>query len=110
MSEAKHTPGPWTDEDNMHNGIDIKVSQGADGGTLATVWNAQDATEPGPEELANARLIAAAPDLLAALQSIAILMENIRESDGWREFGHWCGPRVHQAEDLALSTITKAKG
>lgn len=40
-----------------------------------------------------------------AFRQIANLMENIRESQGWNEYGYWCGPRVHQAEDIARSAM-----
>ena len=62
-----HTPGPWMAQ---HTGFywqvgsaegtvaDACPSQFIDGGTIET---------PSPREKANARLIAAAPDLLAAL-------------------------------------------
>jgi hypothetical protein len=54
-TQAKHTPGPWSIEavkDYMRphdTGIDSEI----------------------PESIANARLIASAPDLLAALRAIA---------------------------------------
>ncbi len=56
---TKHTPGPW-----ITNGGQIETEQGVyNGGIIATVGivNHQDATD-----IANARLIAAAPELLAA--------------------------------------------
>lgn len=68
-----HTPGPWT-EDNEDprelardfGGITIVASNGGDGATFTAI-----AVGSGPEAVANARLIAAAPDLLAALEAIA---------------------------------------
>jgi hypothetical protein len=51
-----HTPGPWTIY-NHTKGIDIIFDDGEDGKTIATVRTAADAA-----------LIAAAPDLLEALQ------------------------------------------
>jgi hypothetical protein len=52
---AKHTPGPWNK---------IGHSIGVDAGEIATVWS-----EVGNQEH-NARLIAAAPELLFCLQVI----------------------------------------
>lgn len=61
MSNAQHTPGPWVWQhwpDGTHT-----VAQSSTLGTIATIF-------PGPQEeeqAANARLIAAAPELLEAL-------------------------------------------
>ena len=67
---VQHTPGPWlaldytgTDEPAWH------VVPGDFHGTIATL---------DPEQSANARLIAAAPDLLAALEA---LVANLDEGD-----------------------------
>lgn len=55
---SAHTPGPWSaDHDN--------VRTPADGGMVAKVAGDTDA-----QAYANARLIAAAPDLLAALRDL----------------------------------------
>ena len=63
--EAKHTPGPW--EAGHYNGTPtIFDSRGNGTIPLATV---HDVTTGDPE--ANARLIAAAPDLLAACEALA---------------------------------------
>lgn len=74
---AKHTPGPWL----SHNGDEsignpyVYVS----GGEVLAVTNwAYDETELR----ANARLIAAAPDLLAVTHALQALV------DEWEEPGH----------------------
>lgn len=56
---TKHTPGPWT--------LDLtgKGLRGADGHAVFDDY----ADRSNAETLANARLIASAPDLLAALES-----------------------------------------
>ena len=67
---TSHTPGPW-----HTNGGQIKTEANVyDGGIIATVGivNHQDATD-----IANARLIAAAPDLLAACQAADELLGRI---------------------------------
>ena len=56
---TQHTPGPWTTS-SLPNGTEWTVSID-DGDMLADLTGC-------PNEQANARLIAAAPDLLAALQ------------------------------------------
>jgi len=67
---AKHTPGPWSAL--RHEPGDTIIIADMDGGCddLAEVFYSGRATvqQPHDEALANARLIAAAPDLLAALQ------------------------------------------
>jgi hypothetical protein len=70
---AKHTPGPWhcglfreAGADSRFNGIDIGADNGAN---VALIHYQQHAHEPA-EVKANASLIAAAPELLDALQSL----------------------------------------
>ena len=67
--EAKHTPGPWTVAEH-HGAIDV---MGVGSGVCRVF------TDPNQNSLptmlgarANARLIAAAPDLLAALTDVAV--------------------------------------
>jgi hypothetical protein len=97
-----HTPGPWS------------VSNG-----LSTVW-ANDGErqiadcDKGPlrsagEDLANARLIAAAPELLAALREIeskltALLCDRVLDST-LPEFYE-----VRDARNSARAAISKAEG
>lgn len=73
MSTAKHTLGPWT---FGHFGRDqLWVGQSYDSLPVATVaWDCADARENSRD---NARLIAAAPDLLAACR-IALREMNAR--------------------------------
>ena len=62
MSEAKHTPGPW--QWTQH--FDPTISIYKDGfGQIARLYDSSAGTGK-----ANARLIAAAPDLLDALEGI----------------------------------------
>ena len=68
---TQHTPGPWTTS-SLPNGTEWTVSID-DGDMLADLTGC-------PNEQANARLIAAAPDLLAALQKIDA---NAAESVEW---------------------------
>lgn len=60
---AKHTPGPWTAEDDGDS-LDI---YGKDGSCVATVRHPQEATT---SREVNARLIAAAPELLTAAKAL----------------------------------------
>jgi hypothetical protein len=71
---SKHTPGPWfcgtfreAGADPRFNGVDIGADNGVNVGIA--FYQRDDIT---PYECkANARLIAASPDLLSALKSIA---------------------------------------
>jgi hypothetical protein len=73
MSEAKHTPGPWVaDAEDIHFSQDgerdvcpaPRRGRRLNGGFII-------ARISGPDRAANARLIAAAPELLETLQIIA---------------------------------------
>lgn len=67
MSEQQHTAGPWLiDVANYHAGHIATVDHN---GQVIEIWSE---TWPMPEQgPANARLIAAAPELLEALQPFA---------------------------------------
>jgi len=84
---AEHTPGPWRlkpDEgghgyDPQEPGYYIVDERGQ---YVAQVreesWRPDEALEIGAEETeANARLVAAAPDLAAALEAAAASLENV---------------------------------
>ena len=63
--QTKHTPGPWhIGVRTFHAGRDVYGPKGE------PVAVADDAITATPEAEANARLIAAAPDLLAALEAL----------------------------------------
>lgn len=66
MSEAKHTPGPWATDEDDHDAPyqDIKIEAGKHH-TICTVWiDDAPVRDFNAEQQANARLIAAAPELL----------------------------------------------
>jgi hypothetical protein len=75
MRKAKHTPGPW----RYGLGYRVRPDRGLDaqgreigGPTIAELNADADRCCPLPAEIeANGRLIAAAPDLLAALEHLA---------------------------------------
>ena len=63
---TKHTPGPWTVErDSTVDGYTVWRAS-----SMGDLFIAQVKRQKG-EEASNARLIAAAPDLLAAAQELA---------------------------------------
>lgn len=98
---AQHTPGPWEAIQSEYSyGFAIQHS----GSSIAAVWpeNLRGQTLPSQ---ANARLIAAAPDLLEALEAeMADLEEDIR----WSEDSDLA--RLVERRNRALAAIVKAKG
>jgi hypothetical protein len=96
-----HTPGPWVVSDDVEGlyvssrqsykyVCDIEVSNPAYAGAESVISKA--------EAQANARLIAAAPDLLEALQNLVVWVE------------HLPGGRSAWEYVNALAAIAKAKG
>lgn len=66
MSE-KHTPGPWTVKHGT-NVMGIRSDVGHEGGVANTGSHGSSHVDCMPESEANARLIAAAPDMLLLLR------------------------------------------
>lgn len=58
---SKHTPGPWVVYDDSNDGKTNRIEIAARGKTVARIYHSVP-----EEDLPNARLIAAAPDLLEA--------------------------------------------
>ena len=84
---SKHTPGPWLIEaQNSHTGAIATVHNTTD--VWVEIWSENwIVTGMGPEEQsANARLIAAAPDLLEALQrAVDLLARYPKHDEAWRQ-------------------------
>ena len=77
MSESKHTPGPWR----------VRLSTPEEGYYCWWIYDADDrevTTVDGRDE-ANARLIASAPDLLAALKAFPGFTDDATIGDKWIE-------------------------
>lgn len=103
---SKHTPGPWTCEPNPYTDQRFEYVCYAEGkGSVAKIerhtqnhddWRAR----PRAEFEANARLIAAAPDLLEALNDLVrtMLTREFSESD------------YQAAFRLANAALKKARG
>jgi hypothetical protein len=85
LSTERHTPGPWFVRDPHPNHCTFNIGPTADGDyedEVTVVYRTHD--EPVHE--ANARLIAAAPDLLAALKG---LFEGGFIEAGAKGFNQW---------------------
>lgn len=87
----RHTPGPWTlDTERTDDGTYfIQNSFGREGFAVAEVYGLQG----DPESHANARLIAAAPEMLAALRTALALMDGAtpdpNDGGAWMEAGDY---------------------
>jgi hypothetical protein len=90
---TQHTPGPWVAYDDSNDGKTNRIEIAALGKTVARIYHSV------PEEnLPNARLIAAAPDLLEALKEMLDSHEDA------------CTGYGEGAADKARSAIAKATG
>jgi len=69
MTKATHTPGPWIAHGNFIKGTD--AGNAMDGYEYVAKVETEWLDSPVDRKQANADLIAAAPDLLAALQRMA---------------------------------------
>lgn len=68
MSEAKHTPGPWTTDEADHDAPYQNIKIQASNRTICTVWiDDAPVRDFNSAQQANARLVVAAPELLEAL-------------------------------------------
>ena len=115
MSETKHTPGEWRVLENVFPPT-VGTSWTADGHEnaqyVADVYEFTDCPDRRKsvevaEAFANARLIAAAPDLLAALKRI------IKDTECWYIDGGPCAStrrNVPCAHCQAEAAVQKAEG
>lgn len=71
MNEFKGTPGPWGVEDNGHF-YDINAVRGTVGNVCSSRSWFDNGEHRGPVAMANAQLIAAAPELLEALEMLVV--------------------------------------
>jgi hypothetical protein len=97
MSKEGHTPGPW-EVDRHYWTIQRRLPEGADSGELIEVFGRLTG---GENSEANARLIAAAPDLLKALVELL----NQTKSMGGHNPKH---DLLNNANDMAFAAIAKA--
>lgn len=99
MTQFKGTPGPWRVSEKRGDLIDIRHENNEPGAmslNLAQVVARQSWLK---EAEANARLIAAAPELLAALIKCADALEEV-------SYQAWCGEII----EGALAAINKVTG
>jgi hypothetical protein len=107
MKTHTHTQGPWRIETWIYQNAREVVTIQTDKDAIATACNLwRDGDDSTFEVMANARLIAAAPDLLAALESLAIGLSPASVDMQRENLADLC--RV--CREIAESAISKVKG
>lgn len=94
MTDTTHTPGPWR---VLHKTGVFPMD--------SDCWTIGTAEQHRKEHVANARLMAAAPDLLDALQALFDACEQRANAEGG-DFGSDIGP----AAAMATAAIARATG
>lgn len=86
MAETTHTPGPWTViRSKMATDGAFDYAIGTDGSPVIAEAFGRDAKGGWPNAEANARLIAAAPEMLAALQEAEGELYQVPPADAEQE-------------------------
>lgn len=111
MSDAKHTPGPWTYQFNVNFDLHPRVMAKREDGEMvciaSTIGTKTTRDKLSLEEKStNAHLIAAAPDLLAALEALFASYKRLADSG---DAGNWSLEDYDEGKQ-ALAAIAKAKG
>ena len=103
MTNAKHTPGPWAVDENDHQWI----TADCDGLIVAEIPYGEGEETDRHHEIndANARLIAAAPELLEALRDMVRINQN--KEGYFRGHSHAESGSVYEQ---ARAAIAKAEG
>ena len=107
MNDAKHTPGPWVIADNPY---EVWTSKGPGYGLVAhcaPYCPPSLSSEQGREFAANARLIAAAPDLLEALRN---LIETARAFGGYHTSAYLNRDAyLHKSWEAMMESIARGR-
>lgn len=116
MNEAKHTKGPWIVGVMGHDAdMDTQIACLKENENTEQEWTAIGTSDAdGFAEVialahpANARLIAAAPELLEACEGLTLLIENMHDLFGANPVGEWMQQK--ESYRLAKAAIAKAEG
>jgi hypothetical protein len=109
-TEAKHTKGPWLMLPTVGGDKSIFIEAGDEPGLSRGEWYRCLRCEVDRDDCctetaeANARLIAAAPDLLAACEAFA------KWFDGWCPNATCCAESGLPIHEQTIAAIAKAKG
>lgn len=102
----QHTPGPWYCADLMHDGRSVVVIQSASINEDNYVGEVDVEDAQGE---ANARLIAAAPDLLDALEAIRARLDGEYDHPALVKYGALAGT-MDDVRQLVRDAIDKVRG
>jgi TPP-dependent pyruvate/acetoin dehydrogenase alpha subunit len=102
MADSKHTPGPWSASWSNYRERVFIVKAGMPSNRVLAEFDG-DGDGPDDQSIADAHLIAAAPDLLSALKAVLPILSAARLQVG---FGKTQMDRIAKAE----AAITKAGG
>lgn len=103
----QHTPGPWFSD--CHD----EVCATLDGGAVVVIALANPMAELNAEaEIANARLIAAAPELFHEVREICAILDNYHGRDGQTNVYDYeaIGDEVSKLHQRLTDAIAKAAG
>jgi hypothetical protein len=109
---AQHTPGPWRIDHARHrrvyqpNDMEIRAGNGLGGSVIATIY-AENWDMDGATDRANANLLAAAPDMLAALRAVVAAHDEWTAAVG--RDGRFDDP-LNDACEHARDLIAKVEG
>lgn len=111
--QSKHTPGPWKAETPRFGYQAVRQDpENWDGHgyrLICSVPQSVEGTHYGEMFRANATLIAASPDLLAALKHVrAIISEAAMTGFNWRD-GDWAD-RLFASQAMTHAAVAKAEG
>ena len=107
MNTHTHTPGPWRIETWIYQNAREVVTIQTDKDAIATACNLwRDGDDSTFEVMANARLIAAAPEMLAALESLAVGLSPASVKMQRENLADLC--RV--CREIAENALAKVKG
>ena len=99
---SKHTQGPWAVDINTNDSREAETVRGPDNVRIAATYklheHREDKAKAFYEARANARLIATAPEMLAALR--------VAQS----ELHYFIATRGREAHELVRAAIAKATG
>lgn len=102
----EHTKGPWLLDDGLPGGV---YSDDATGSIVARCMGIgfEWVSRPRAESIANAQLISAAPDMLAALRNVQkLISEAAMTGFNWKD-GDWAD-RLFFSQQVTSEAIRKA--
>lgn len=101
LMSAQHTPGPWwLQADGAGWYVECTPERGHSVAYVRAEAGEDDPDTPDAEKEANARLIAAAPDLLEALWAMVTSFHAVEYME----------PHMQEASNMARAAIAKAEG